>query len=71
MRIAIYDDEPVEEEKRVFLKLIPSHSGTIMLSAVNKDGVIQACGNLIKIFPDGTFIRMAASRIGGKIFKGC
>ncbi len=70
MKLAIYNDEPVEEEKRVFLKLIPSYSGAIMLSAVNKAGVIQECGNLIKIFPNGTFVRMPGALIGDKAFEG-
>ena len=70
MRIALYDNKPVEEEKRVFLKLIPSYSGAIMLAAVNKAGVVQVCGNLMKFFPDGTFKRMPGALIGGKAFKG-
>ncbi len=69
MKLAIYDDELVEKEERVFLKLIPSYSGAIMLIAVNKDGVIQECGKLMKFFPDGTFVRISGALIGGRTFK--
>ena len=69
MKLAIYNDKPVEEEKRVFLELIPSHSGAIMLLAVNKDGRVQECGSLMKFLPDGTFMRMSGALIGGKTFK--
>ena len=68
MKLAIYNDKPEEEEKLVFLKLIPSHSGAIILAAVNKAGVTQECGNLMKFFPDGTFMRMSDAIIGGKTF---
>ncbi len=59
---------PVPVEREVFLKL-ETNRDYVLLKAVNAHGSHENCGNLLKIYPDGTFLVVEAGEIDGNDFR--
>jgi len=69
-KIAIFrDPRPIPEvENTAYLKLTQA-SDYVLLSAVNERGNHAQCGNLLKIFADGTFVVVDSGEIDKQEFR--
>ena len=72
-KLAIYNPPtpatPPESERTVYFKLTKNKTGYVLLEAVNKRGVHQGCGNLMRFYPDGTFLKETFGEIDGQEFR--
>ncbi len=60
---------PSEPEETVtYLTLVP-RDDYVLVRAVNKQGKIAGPGNLLKIFPDGTYTKCGAAKLNGQRFR--
>ncbi len=57
-----------ESERTVYLALTQKDS-YILLTAVNERGAHQGCGNLMRFYPDGTFLKEIFGEVDGQAFR--
>jgi len=73
MKFSIYNDPAAPTEPEIALRLTRPTNGNrdrILVAAVNPvTGETLNCGNLMSIYPDGTYQRCFAARFNGKDFR--
>jgi len=64
-RLRVYNSMAPPEPERIGFITLEERDDHVLLRAVNKHGKLTGPGNLLRIYPDGTYSEVGASQLNG------